>query len=76
MKIPTSNTLDKVTPLYIIVEEDKVLQAQNGNAVKILQGDIAACGPSIIHIVDDIVLPFSFDQKPLDAVSGTQAAKP
>mmetsp|Transcript_10032 Transcript_10032/g.19754 ORF Transcript_10032/g.19754 Transcript_10032/m.19754 type:complete len:278 (-) Transcript_10032:743-1576(-) len=76
MKVPTSNTMDKVTPLYIIVEEDKVLQAQNGNAVNILQGDIAACGPSIIHIVDDIVLPFRFDQKPVDAVSGTQAVKP
>lgn len=47
-----------------------------GDQAYILQSDIAACGPSVIHIVDQIVLPFKFDQGPTDAITGTQVPTP
>ena len=69
--LPTSNTIDKVNPLTIKVVGPTQLQGI-GNAANILQSDIAACGPSIIHIIDQILLPFTFDQAPIDAITGTQ----
>lgn len=49
------------------------LQLQGiGSSAKILQGDIVACGPAIIHIADSVLLPFTFDQGAIDAISGTQ----
>ena len=71
MQIPTSNTVDKVNPLVVSIAKDGVIEAQ-GSAARILQKDIAACGPTVIHIVDNILLPFRFDDSPKDAVSDTQ----
>jgi hypothetical protein len=71
MQIPTSNTVDKVNPLVVSIGKDGVIEAQ-GSTAQILQKDIAACGPTVIHIVDNILLPFRFDDTPKDAVSDTQ----
>lgn len=38
-----------------------------GNSVNILQGDIPACGPSIIHITDNALLPLMFAEGPSTA---------
>jgi uncharacterized surface protein with fasciclin (FAS1) repeats len=69
--LPTANSIDKVNPLYIQARSQTQLQGI-GNEATILQADIAACGPSVVHIVDQILLPFSFDQKPTDAITGTK----
>ena len=69
--LPTSNTIDKVNPLTIDVRGPTLLQGIGDSAV-ILQADIAACGPSVVHIIDQILLPFRFDQGPTDAITGTQ----
>jgi hypothetical protein len=69
--LPTANTVDKVNPLTIKVVSPTQLQGI-GNGANILQADIAACGPSVVHIIDQILLPFSFDQGPTDAIRGTQ----
>ena len=71
--VPTANTLDKVNPLNIQVVGPKQLQGI-GNQATILQADIAGCGPSVVHIIDQILLPFRFDQGPTDAILGTQVA--
>lgn len=42
------------------------LHAENGNTVEILVKDIVTCGPSIIHVVSDVLLPFQWDAEPLD----------
>lgn len=69
--VPTANTVDKVNPLIIQAQSQTQLQGI-GNGANILQADIAACGPSVVHITDQILLPFSFDQGPTDAIIGTQ----
>ena len=69
--MPTANTIDKVNPLNIQAKSQTQLQGI-GNSANILQADIAACGPSVVHIIDQILLPFSFDQKATDAITGTQ----
>jgi hypothetical protein len=69
--VPTATTIDKINPLLIKAVGPKQLQGI-GNSAAVLQADVAACGPSVIHIIDQILLPFSFDQGPTDAVSGTQ----
>ncbi len=69
--LPTANTVDKVNPLTIKVINRNQLQGI-GNEANILQADIAACGPSVVHIIDQILLPFRFDQGPTDAILGTQ----
>lgn len=75
MRIPTSNYLG-MNQLFAFPEElDKVgednrrlkgITAQNGNTVEIVVQDIVTCGPSIIHVVSDVVLPFGFDDEPID----------
>ncbi|KAL3153698.1 Expansin-B5 [Trebouxia sp. C0010 RCD-2024] len=35
-----------------------------GNSANILQGDIPACGPSVIHITDSALLPLVFAESP------------
>ena len=35
-----------------------------GNSVNILQGDIPACGPSVVHITDNALLPLMFAEGP------------
>ncbi|KAH7618596.1 hypothetical protein Ndes2526B_g05507 [Nannochloris sp. 'desiccata'] len=69
--VPTANTVDKVNPLTIQAQSQTQLQGI-GNGATILQADIAACGPSVVHIIDQILLPFRFDQGPTDAITGTQ----
>ncbi|KAL4440660.1 hypothetical protein ABPG77_000369 [Micractinium sp. CCAP 211/92] len=73
--IPTSDTIDKVNPLQITAQGPTQLQGI-GTSANILQGDIVACGPSIIHIIDQVLLPFKFDQAAIDAVTGTTAPLP
>lgn len=51
-----------------------MLQGRGDLWAIVLQADIAACGPSVVHIIDQILLPFSFDQEPTDAITGTQVA--
>lgn len=107
-ELPTSATLDKVNLLTVTAEADGVLQGI-GSSATILQPNIAACGPSVIHIIDQVglnlgerererdigkltrtqlsrtnsnqfitspllqvLLPFTFDQKSLDAITATQ----
>lgn len=75
MRIPTSNSLGMNT-LFAVVEElqevgednrrKKAIAAQNGNTVKFEVLDIVTCGPSIIHVVSDVLLPFGFDDEPID----------
>lgn len=73
MRIPSSNSIG-MNPLNIIVGEDKVLTAENGKSTaNIVQKDILACGPSIIHLTDNILLPFSFQDAPKDAIIGQQS---
>jgi hypothetical protein len=69
--LPTSNTIDKVNPLTIKVLGSTQLEGIGDDAT-ILQADIAACGPSVVHIIDQILLPFTFTQGPTDAITGTQ----
>lgn len=70
MRIPTSNSIG-MNPLHVIIGEDKVLKAENGDSTaSIVQKDILACGPSIIHLTDNILLPFSFQDAPKDAITG------
>ena len=70
MRIPTSNSIG-MNQLHVIVGEDKVLEAENGDSTAdIVQKDILACGPSIIHLTDTILLPFSFQDAPRDAITG------
>lgn len=71
--IDTSTSIDKVNQLKVRVDANGNLQGME-NGAKILQADIAACGPSVVHIIDQVLLPFSFDQAPIDAVTGTRAA--
>jgi hypothetical protein len=75
MRIPTSNSLG-MNKLFAVVEElqevgednrrKKAIAAQNGNRVEIEVLDIVTCGPSIIHVVSDVLLPFGFDDEPID----------
>ncbi len=75
MRIPTSNYLG-MNQLFAVVEEleevdgdnrrKKVIAAQNGNMVEFEVLDIVTCGPSIIHVVSDVILPFGFDDEPID----------
>ena len=69
--VPTANTIDKVNPLTIQARSQTQVRGI-GNEANILQADIAACGPSVVHMIDQILLPFSFDQGPTDAITGTQ----
>lgn len=70
MRIATSNSIG-MEPLHVIVGENKVLQGENGGSTaNIIQKDIVACGPSIIHVIDNILLPFSFQDAPKDAITG------
>lgn len=75
MLIPTSNTIDKENPLYIQIEGDRILKSQ-GSTAQVLQYDIVACGLSVIHIVDNFLIPFKFDDTPKDAVIDTKAQSP
>jgi len=73
MSIPTSNSIGGMgaPPLQVEIVRDRddiTIQAQGSNA-KIISKDIAACGPSVIHIVDTILLPFSFDDAPQDRLN-------
>ena len=72
--LPTANTLDKVHPLNLTVLNGGTVLRGIGNVAQILQADIAACGPIVVHIIDQILLPFTFDQAPTDAIKGTQVA--
>lgn len=75
MRIPTSNYLG-MNQLFAVVEEldevdednrrKKGIAAENGNTVELEALDIVTCGPSIIHVVSDVVLPFGFDDEPID----------
>ena len=70
IKIPTSNTIDKVNPLYVEVigRQEPSIKSQ-GSVSNFIKSDIAACGPTVIHLVDSIVLPFSFnDGSPRDPI--------
>ena len=76
MRIPTSNSLgmngNQPNILHVVVGENKVLQAQNNNdnaTATVLEWDIVTCGPSILHIIDTILLPFAFDNAPTDAIT-------
>jgi hypothetical protein len=70
MKIPTSNTIDKVNPLYVeVIGRGEPSIKSQGSVSNFITSDIAACGPSVIHLVDSIVLPFSFnDGSPRDPI--------
>lgn len=70
VSIQTSNSIGGMgaPPLEVEIEkrqEDISIRAQ-GSTATIVAKDIAACGPSVIHIVDTILLPFSFDGQPQD----------
>jgi hypothetical protein len=77
MRIPTSNSLgmngNQPNVLHVIVEENKMLRAQNNNndnaTAAVLEWDIVTCGPSILHIIDTVLLPFAFDNAPTDAIT-------
>ncbi|DBA95814.1 TPA: Expansin-B5 [Trebouxia sp. C0004] len=43
-----------------------------GNSVNILQADIPACGPSVVHITDGALLPLLFAAAPSSAPAATQ----
>lgn len=75
MRIPTSNWLGMKLLHATIEELDemdqdnrrlKAVTAENGNTVDFVVMDIVTCGPSIIHVVDSVLLPFSFDAEPMD----------
>lgn len=73
VKIPTSNSLGgtEAPPLEVEIMlngSEPVIQAQ-GSKANIVAKDIAACGPSVIHIVDNVLLPFSFDDQPKDRLT-------
>lgn len=70
-KIDTSDSVDKVNRLQITAQGPTSLRGI-GSSTNILQGDLLACGPSVVHIVDQVLLPFTFDQAAVDAISGTQ----
>ena len=44
-----------------------------GSTADILASDIAACGPSVVHVISEVLLPFVFNQTALDAITATQA---
>ncbi|KAI7843972.1 hypothetical protein COHA_002510 [Chlorella ohadii] len=67
MAINTSDTIDKVNRLQVTALGPTALQGI-GSSARILQGDLAACGPSVIHVL----LPFTFNQSAIDAITGTQ----
>ncbi|PRW55961.1 barwin-like endoglucanase [Chlorella sorokiniana] len=69
--INTSDTIDKVNRLQVTALGPTALQGI-GSSARILQGDLAACGPSVIHVVDQVLLPFTFNQSAIDAITGTQ----
>jgi len=50
-----------------------MLRAQNNNndnaTAAVLEWDIVTCGPSILHIIDTVLLPFAFDNAPTDAIT-------
>ena len=71
LRVNTSASVDKVNPLQITVVSPNSLVGLDPPEATILQGDIKACGPSVIHIIDQILLPFSFNQGATDAVLGT-----
>ncbi len=74
-QMATSNTIDKVNPLTISVEGSNPIRLVGiGSTATVLQEDVAACGPSVVHLIDQILLPFTFDQGPTDAILGTQVA--
>lgn len=73
--LPTSSTIDKVNPLTIQALGQGQLQGI-GSSATILQADISACGPSVIHIIDQILLPFKFDQGATDAIVATRGYSP
>ena len=85
--LSTSDTIDKVNPLTISVASNskgggggsKVVLNGIGNSASTVQTDIQACGPTVIHVIDQILLPFSWNEGATDAISGTQvnrATKP
>ncbi|GAB4820958.1 hypothetical protein N2152v2_008004 [Parachlorella kessleri] len=69
--INSSDTIDKVNFLQIQAGSSHQLRGI-GSTSNILQGNIVACGPTIIHILDTVLLPFTFNQGAIDAISGTQ----
>ncbi|KFM27098.1 Expansin-B1 [Auxenochlorella protothecoides] len=74
-RLPTSATLDKVNLLQLNVTAGPVIRGV-GSSANVLQADLLACGPSVIHIIDQVLLPFNFDQASLDAITATQVPVP
>ena len=40
-----------------------------GSTAAILQAGIPACGPSLIHVIDTVLLPFTLDKSSIQAAS-------
>ncbi|KAI3436575.1 hypothetical protein D9Q98_005991 [Chlorella vulgaris] len=68
-KVNTADTIDKVNRLQVTALGPTSLQGI-GSSANILQADIVACGPSLV------LLPFTFDQAALDAITATQVPQP
>eukprot|EP00887_Chlorella_sp_A99_P002824 scaffold6.g2824.t1 len=72
-KLNTSDTIDKVNRLQIAAAGPGTLRGV-GSSAAVLAADLVACGPSVVHVISQVLLPFSFDQAAVDAISGTQVA--
>ena len=67
--VPTSNKMgSEGQPLMMEVSSGRagVVFEAEGSEGRALVTDLAACGPSVVHIVDSVLLPFEWDDKAQD----------
>ena len=72
--LPTAATLDKVNMLQLRVEPADFQLRGVSTSTTVLQADLAACRLAVVHLVDQILLPFDFAAAPLDAIDATRVA--
>jgi hypothetical protein len=67
-QIQTSNSIGtEGSPLEVTVRSSgSGIYVDSGSMGRVLVSDLAACGPSVIHIVDTIILPFRWGDGPRD----------
>jgi uncharacterized surface protein with fasciclin (FAS1) repeats len=75
-QLSTSNKIGQANPefLKIVVSQDRLLRG-TGSSAEVLQADAASCGPTVVHFISQVLLPFSFEQfgqGPIDVIEATQ----
>ncbi|KDD72872.1 hypothetical protein H632_c2791p0 [Helicosporidium sp. ATCC 50920] len=73
-QVPTMASADKTNKIPIRVEAGEVLRGV-GSSAKVLQGNLLACGPAVVHVIDQVLLPFGLEKQAIDAISDSQVKR-